>query len=329
MSHTAQSQATGAKPLGMKQPGAKPPPPNPDQPVPMIHANTQNNHTTLVIMSAHYGSQMLTHSMVGFTPIMAAYTEHGTVTEGQLYEALWPENGILAQASTIFGPDVVGYIPAKTSFQLQVGAHQHRIDIHQMEHIIAAIATLGDTADNVAIARRVIYLACTVNAADLDALTTPYGKSLIYEAYQNRASEHAAEDGLPLVTYARNIDRYIPDIDTQLDAITHAAYRPMRHGVTSIYHKIDTIDIGANHTVRRAAMPTYVGRDGGICTTTQALHHDSATYDNTFTPERIITLNPIVARDIHTHSPESAPGINAATPTTIEQRDVRIPGAPQ
>ena len=124
-----------------------PPPTHPDQPVPMVHANTQNNHTTLVVMSAHYGSQMLINTMVGFDLLMQAYTNTGTITEGQLHAALWPETGLLNQASTIFGPGVVSYIKGRDVFSIRVGTYDRCLDTRQMQRVVTAIAAFNGTAE--------------------------------------------------------------------------------------------------------------------------------------------------------------------------------------
>ena len=284
----------------------QPPPPNPDQPVPMVHTNTQNNHTTLVVMSAHYGGQMLTNIMMGFDQLMDAYTTTGTVTEGQLYAALWPEADLLEQASTVFGPDVVTYITARDTFAIRVGARERYVSTQQTQRIAAALTDLGDTA----LARRAIYLVCTVNAANLLSLLAP------------RENDEDCDDAMYLITYARSLDRYIPDIDAQLAQIAAATHRPMRHGVTTHYHACST---GTAHNTRAAVLPAYIGRDGGVCTSTSILHHGEVPQDDPAV-DRIITTNPVVMQNTTADDLRDPPNIAAADDITVEHRAVLAGG---
>lgn len=282
------------------------PPPNPDQPVPMVHANTQNNHTTLVVVSAHYGSQMLTNIMMGFDQLMDAYTTTGTVTEGQLYAALWPEADLLEQASTVFGPNVVTYITARDTFAIRVGTHERYVSTQQTQRIAAALADLGDTA----LARRAIYLVCVTNTANLHALLAP------------RDEDSDCDDAMYLITYARQLHRYVPDIDAQLARIATAQHRPMRHGVTTHYHERST---GTSHSTRAAVLPAYIGRDGGVCTSASILHHGTTPqYDPAV--DRIITANPVVMQGTTADDLRNPPNIAAPGGTTVEHRAVLAGG---
>ena len=284
----------------------QPPPPNPDQPVPMVHTNTQNNHTTLVVMSAHYGGQMLTNIMMGFDQLMDTYTTTGTITEGQLYAALWPEADLLEQASTIFGPDVVTYITARDTFAIRVGARERYVGTEQTQRIAAALTDLGDTA----LARRAIYLVCTVNAANLLSLLAP------------RENDEDCDDAMYLITYARHLHCYVPDIDAQLARIATARHRPMRHGVTTHYHEFS---IGTTHSTRAAVLPAYIGRDGGVCTSTSILHHGVTPQDDPAV-DRIITANPVVMQNTTADDLRDPPNIAAAGGITVEHRAVLAGG---
>ena len=284
----------------------QPPPPNPDQPVPMVHTNTQNNHTTLVVMSAHYGGQMLTNIMMGFDQLMDAYTTTGTITEGQLYAALWPEADLLEQASTIFGPDVVTYITARDTFAIRVGARERYVGTEQTQRIAAALTDLGDTA----LARRAIYLVCTVNTANLLSLLAP------------REKDEDNDDAMYLITYARQLHRYVPDIDAQLARIATARHRPMRHGVTTHYHEFS---IGTTHSTRAAVLPAYIGRDGGVCTSASILHHGVTPQDDPAV-DRIITANPVVMQNTTADDLRDPPNIAAADDITVEHRAVLAGG---
>ena len=277
----------------------KPPPANPDQPVPMVHANTQNNHTTLVIMSVYYGSQMLTNTMMGFDTLMDTYATTGTITEGQLYTALWPEAGLLSQASTIFGPGVISYIPARDIFSIRVGAREQHLSTEQMQHVTQALAVLGDTA----LARRAVYLVCVVNMPDLQSLIAPRD-----------------DEEIRLITYARELHNYVPDIDEQLTQIATAQHRPMRHGVAANYHQTSA---GTQRSSQAATLPTYIGRDGGMCTSTAALYHGDKHAPSDPAADRIITTNPVVMRSIAicdlSHSLHM---ISSYPSTTVELRTV-------
>lgn len=280
----------------------KPPPANPDQPVPMVHANTQNNHTTLVVMSAYYGSQMLTNIMMGFDLLMEAYTATGTITEGQLYAALWPEADLFEHTSTVFGPEVVSYIASHDTFTIRVGVRDRNVSTEQMQRIVTALTALNDTA----LARRAIYLVCVTNTANLQSLLAP------------REKEEDGGDAMYLITYARNLHRYVPDIDAQLAQIAAAPHRPMRHGVVANYHEID---IGTNHMTRAAALPAYIGRDGGVCTTSSILYHNNTQQNNT-DMDRIITANPVVMLGTTADDPRDRPNIASSAGVTVERRAV-------
>lgn len=284
----------------------QPPPPNPDQPVPMVHANTQNNHTTLVVMSAHYGSQMLTNIMVGFDQLMDAYITTGTITEGQLYAALWPEADLLEQASTIFGPDVVTYITARDTFAIRVNTHERYVSTAQMQRVVAALADLGDTA----LARRAIYLVCMTNTANLHALLAP------------RDEDSDCDDAMLLITYARHLHHYVPDVDAQLARIATTRHRPMRHGVTTHYHECST---GTTHSTRAAVLPAYIGRDGGVCTSASILHHGIIPQDDPAV-DRIITANPVVMQGTTADDLRHPPNIAASDGITVEHRAVLAGG---
>lgn len=247
----------------------KPPPPHPDQPVPMAHANTQNNHTTLVVMSTHYGSHMFNATMMGFDLLMKAYTATGTVTEGQLYTALWPENGLLNQASLIFGPDVVSYVKARDVFSIRVGTYDRHLSTPHMQRVATALTELNDTV----LMRRAIYVICTVGARELRSLITPHGN----------------ENTLRLIDYARTLHQYIPDIDEHLARSATTSHRPMRHGVAAQYYQTSTGTSRVSHT---ATLPTYIGRDGGVCTSTPTLHHSSTLDD--LAADRVVSTNPVV-----------------------------------
>ena len=288
-----------------------PPPTHPDQPVPMVHANTQNNHTTLVVMSAHYGSQMLINTMVGFDLLMQAYTKTGTITEGQLHAALWPETGLLNQASTIFGPGVVSYIKGRDVFSIRVGTHDRCLDTRQMQLVVTAIAAFNDTAaNNTALARRVIYLVCATNTTNLQALLV------------SRSSDNRSDNTLPLIHYARNLHSYVPDIDEQLAQIATTPHRPMRHGVVASHYQTST---ATNHSTHAAVLPAYIGRDGGVCTSsTSTLHYGrtpQSSQHNNSKPDRVITASPAVMCNITIYDL----GIINATDTygtTVELRTV-------
>lgn len=275
---------------------ARQPPANPDQRVPMVHANTQNNHTTLVIISAHYGSHMLTNTMVGFDSLMEIYTAIGTITEGQLYTALWPEVGLLDQAALIFGPEVMSYTPARNTFSIRVGTSKQYVDIQQMQRIVQALAVLDDTA----LARRAVYLACTVGLSDLHSLI----------------ADCDGEDEMRLITYARRLHNHVPDIDEQLVQIATALHRPMRHGVTAQYHQTSTLTQHGSHA---ATLPAYIGRDGGICTDTVTLYHGDKHEPSEPVADRIITANPVVLRSLSVDDLGHPPTVVGSQPkTTVE-----------
>lgn len=282
----------------------KQPPANPDQQVPMVHANTQNNHTTLVIMSAHYGSQMLTNTMMGFDSLMEIYTATGTITEGQLYAALWPEAGLLNQAALIFGPEVISYTPARSTFSIRVCAYEQYLDTQQMQRIVQALAVL----DNTALARRAVYLACAVDLPNL--------RSLI--------ADRDGEDEMRLITYARKLHNHVPDIDEQLTQIATALHRPMRHGVVAEYHQTSTV---TQHSSHAAALPVYIGRDGGICTDAVTLYHSNEHQPSEPVSDRIITANPVVLRSLSVDDLCNPPTVVCSQPkTTVELRAV-LPAA--
>lgn len=283
---------------------AKQPPANPDQRVPMVHANTQNNHTTLVIISAYYGSQMLTDTMVGFDSLMETYVATGTITEGQLYAALWPEAGLLSQAALIFGPGVVSYTPSRNTFSIRVCASEQYVDTQQMQRIVQALAVLDDTA----LARRAVYLACAVDLPNLHSLI----------------ADRDGEDEMRLITYARKLHSYVPDIDEQLAHIATTQHRPMRHGVTAQYHQTS---IATQHSSQAAALPAYIGRDGGICTDTVTLYHGDKHEPSEPVADRIITANPVVLRSLSVDNLCDPPTVVGSQPkTTVELRAV-LPAA--
>ena len=294
-----------------------PPPTHPDQPVPMVHANTQNNHTTLVVMSAHYGSQMLINTMVGFDLLMQAYTNTGTITEGQLHAALWPETSLLNQASTIFGPDVVSYTKDGDMFSIRVGTHKRCLDTKRMQRVIAAIAAFNGTADNdttansTALARRVIYLVCATNTTNLQALLV------------SRSSDKHSDNTLPLIDYARNLHSYVPDIDEQLAQIATTPHRPMRHGVVASHYQTST---ATNHSTHAAVLPSYIGRDGGVCTSsTSTLHYGrtpQSSQHNNSKPDRVITASPAVMCNITVYDPHGVINATDTHGTTVELRTV-------
>lgn len=290
----------------------KPPPTHPDQPVPMVHANTQNNHTTLVVMSAHYGSQMLINTMVGFDLLMQAYTNTGTITEGQLHAALWPETGLLNQASTIFGPQVVSYIKGRDVFSIRVGTYDRCLDTRQMQRVVTAIAAFNDTADNnAALARRVIYLVCATNTTNLQALLV------------SRSSDKHSDNTLPLIDYARNLHSYVPDIDEQLAQIATTPHRPMRHGVVASHYQTST---ATDHSTHAAVLPAYIGRDGGVCTSsTSTLHYGrtpQSSQHNNSKPDRVITASPAVMCNITVYDPHGVINATDTHGTTVELRTV-------
>ena len=292
----------------------KPPPspPHPDQPVPMVHANTQNNHTTLVVMSAHYGSQMLINTMVGFDLLMQAYTNTGTITEGQLHAALWPETGLLDQTSTIFGPGVVSYIKGRDVFSIRVGTYDRCLDTTQMQRVVTAIAAFNDTAaNNTALARRVIYLVCATNTTNLQALLV------------SRSSDKHSDNTLPLIHYARNLHSYVPDIDEQLAQIATTPHRPMRHGVVASHYQTST---ATNHSTHEAVLPAYIGRDGGVCTSsTSTLHYGrtpQSSQHNNSKPDRVITASPAVMSNISVDDLHGVLDTTDTHSTTVELHTV-------
>lgn len=297
----------------------KPPPspPHPDQPVPMVHANTQNNHTTLVVMSAHYGSQMLINTMVGFDLLVQAYTKTGTITEGQLHAALWPETGLLGQTSTIFGPGVVSYIKDRDVFSIRVGTHDRCLDTRQMQRVVTAIAAFNGTADNNAaanstvLARRVIYLVCATNTTNLQALLV------------SRSSDKHSDNTLPLIDYARNLHSYVPDIDEQLAQIATTPHRPMRHGVVASHYQTST---ATDHSTHAAVLPAYIGRDGGVCTSsTSTLHYGrtpQSSQHNNSKPDRVITASPAVMCNITIYDLHGVINATDTHGTTVELRTV-------
>lgn len=284
----------------------KPPPAQPDQPVPMVHANTQNNHTTLIVMSAYYGSQMLNNTIKGFDALMEIYTASGIITEGQLYRALWPENGVLEQMTTIFGPDVVSYIPARDTFIIRVGVRDHQLDTEQMQCVTQALVALGDTA----LARRVIYLICATNTVNLQPLIT------LCNSNNNDDSDDMRT--LEIIKYARTLHHYVPDIDAQLAHIATAQHRPMRHGITAQYHQTST---GTYHNTQTATLPTYIGRDGGVCTSASTLCYGHAAETHS-AADRAIAVNPIVMRNITGNDMNHVPEIAVSHGTTVEFRTV-------
>ena len=289
-----------------------PPPTHPDQPVPMVHANTQNNHTTLVVMSAHYGSQMLINTMVGFDLLMQAYTKTGTITEGQLHAALWPETGLLNQASTIFGPGVVSYIKGRDVFSIRVGTHDRCLDTRQMQRVVTAIAASNSTAaNNTALARRVIYLVCATNTTNLQVLLV------------SRSSDKHSDNTLPLIDYARNLHSYVPDIDEQLAQIATTPHRPMRHGVVASHYQTST---ATNHSTHAAVLPAYIGRDGGVCTSsTSTLHYGrtpQSSQHNNSKPDRVITASPAVMSNITVYDLHGVINATDTHGTTVELRAV-------
>lgn len=297
----------------------KPPPspPHPDQPVPMVHANTQNNHTTLVVMSAHYGSQMLINTMVGFDLLVQTYTNTGTITEGQLHAALWPETGLLNQTSTVFGPGVVSYIKDRDLFSIRVGIHNRYLETKQMQRIVTAIAAFnGTAANNTALARRAIYLVCAFSTTG----------TCLFSIRRSSSNKHSSDNTLPLIDYARNLHSYVPDIDEQLAQIATTPHRPMRHGVVASHYQTST---ATDHSTHAAVLPAYIGRDGGVCTSTTSLHYGRTQRDtqqssqhNSSKPDRVITANPAVMCNIDVDDLHGVLNTTDTHSTTVELRAV-------
>lgn len=278
------------------------PPATPDAPVPMIHANEQNNQTTLIVISAYFGSHMLSAMSIGFDALYTIYCDTGTVTEGDVYAALWPEATMLAAASTIFGPGVIGYTSKTDRFTIRVGHAQRSFDRTTVEHVITMVraAQNGTVRDNAvqnnavqnntvhngtALARRIIYLACTSSRNALDHMLDA-----------NDASDTST---VSLYACAVALHQIIPDIDEQLARIAHAdTSLPMQHGMTSRCY--DTY-IGVLSTTERLCMPTHLGRHGGICTITAdiALHPDSAIDYDADDAHPVATCTDVAVRNVY------------------------------
>lgn len=289
----------------------------------MIHANEQNNQTTLIVISAYFGSHMLSATSIGFDTLHAIYSDAGTVTEGDVYAALWPEAAILAAASTIFGPGVISYTSKTDRFTIRVGHAQRSFDRTTVEHVITMVraaqnGTVWDNAvqNSTALARRIIYLACTSSRNALVRMLD--------------ADDAPDTDTVSLHACATALHQIIPDIDEQLARIAHAdTALPMQHGVTSRCY--DTY-IGVLSTTERLCMPTHLGRHGGICTITAAiaLHPDSAIDLDAGNAHPVATCDDVVVRNVHaTRNTADVAGDtmyhwSSGEQYTVEQRSVHL-----
>ena len=207
--------------------------------------------------------------------------------------ALWPEAGLLNQAALIFGPEVMSYSAVRNTFNIRVGASEQYLDTKQMQRVAHALAVLDDTA----LARRAVYLACAVNIPDLQSLI----------------AERDSDDEMRLITYARKLHNHVPDIDEQLAQIATASHQPMRHGVTAQYHQTSTLTQHGSHA---AALPAYIGRDGGICTHAVTLYHSNEHQPSEPVADRIITANPVVLRSLNVDDLCNPPTVVGSQPKT-------------
>lgn len=258
------------------------PPAAPDAPVPMIHANEQNNQTTLIVISAYFGSHMLSATSIGFDALYTIYCDTGTVTEGDVYAALWPEAAMLATASTIFGPGVISYKHGTDSFTIRVGEACRSFPRTTVERVITM---MRDVHDDTALARRIIYLACTLTNGMLVRMLD--------------ANDAPDSNIVSLHTCAASLHQIIPDIDEQLTRIAHAdTALPMQHGVMSRCYDTNVVAVSRNE---RLHMPTYLGRHGGICTVTTniALHPESAGSVDTNCAHPVAACHDVAVRNVY------------------------------
>lgn len=113
---------------------------------------------------------------------------------------------------------------------------------------------------------------------------------------------------------------YVPNIDDQLMQIATAQHRPMRHGVTAHYHQTST---ATQHSSQAAALPAYIGRNGGICTDTVTLYHGDEHTPSDPAADRIITTSPVVMRNLAACDlRDTLDMVSNQTKTTVELRTV-------
>ena len=199
---------------------------------------------------------------------------------------------MLAAASTIFGPGVIGYTSKTDRFTIRVGHAQRSFDRTTVEHVITMVqAAQNNTVQNnavhngTALARRIIYLACTSSRNTLDHMLD--------------ADDAPDTDTVSLYACAVALHQIIPDIDEQLARIAHAdTALPMQHGVTS---RCYDPYIGLMSRTERLCMPTHLGRHGGICTITAAiaLHPDSAVDYDAGNARPVATCDDVAVRNVH------------------------------
>lgn len=217
-------------------------------PLPMAHINDESLSTTIVVMSAYTGSHILNASSTGFHTIARALRHGRTLTEGEVYEAMFPQAATLSQAATIFGPGVVTYDAARSRYVIAVLNDTRTLNTSAMETIIATVAHVSDEV----LARRIIFATCQMNNAALIKLL-------------HADDEVSYSQGL--IDAAATLHEIIPDIDAQLEAAA-ATSTPQRHSVmaTHTQHTWDT-----QNRFEAELIPAYIGVHGGI-TVQRTLH---------------------------------------------------------
>lgn len=223
-------------------------------PLPMAHINDESSATTIVIMSAYTGSHILNAASTGFHTIARALRHGHTLTEGEVYEAMFPQAATLSQAATIFGPDVVTYDGARSRYVIAVLDDTRTLNTTMMGAVIATVAHVSDEV----LARRIIFATCQMNNAALMKLLhaddeAPYSQELI---------DAAAE-----------LHTIVPDIDAQLEAAA-ATSTPLRHSVVSKHTQHTR---GTQNRFETELIATYVGVHGGV--TVQRTPHPPITHD--------------------------------------------------
>lgn len=223
-------------------------------PLPMAHINDESSGTTIVVMSAYTGSHILNTSSTGFRTIARALRHGRTLTEGEVYEAMFPQAATLSQAATIFGADVVTFDAARSRYVIAVLDDTRTLNTTMMGAVVATVAHVSDEV----LARRIIFATCQMNNAALITLLhaddeAPYSQGLI--------------------DLATELHTIVPDIDAQLEAAAHTP-TPLRHSVTAEHtqHTWDT-----QNRFEAELIPTYIGVHGGIAV--QRTPHPPITHD--------------------------------------------------
>lgn len=223
-------------------------------PLPMAHVNNEGTHTTIVIMSAYTGSHILSMASVGFSTILHALKDGRTLTEGEVYDAMYPQAATLHEIATVFGPDVITYDAARSRYSIAMLNETRTLNTTMMQTVIATIAHVNDKV----FARRIIFATCQMNNAALITLLH-------------------ADDEMPysqgLIDAATTLHEIVPDIDAQLEAAAHTP-TPLRHSVVAEHtqHTWST-----QNRFEAELIPAYVGVHGGIAV--QRTPHPPITHD--------------------------------------------------